>query len=74
MLIPIETLEIVKDKTISLDSPLIRAGVQQLKNKKMIKLENHESIIELPELLLEIWNIAQEADKRNGNKNAEEKQ
>jgi hypothetical protein len=70
MLIPIETLKITNGKCLSLDSQFVKAGIQQLKNKKMVKIEDHESTIEFPELLLEILEIAQAEDGRNCNDNA----
>jgi len=72
MLIPITDLEFIQGNKLSLNSPIVKAGLRQLQKKKMVKVEEYENVIELDELLLTIWEIAQEEDKRNGNKNAEE--
>jgi len=68
-LISITELEFVNGKKLNWNSLLLRAGVQQMKNKGMMKIEGHEKIIDLAELIIEISNVAKLEDSRNGNNN-----
>jgi len=72
-LISITELEFVNGKKLNWNSLLLRAGVQQMKNKGMMKIEGHEKIIDLAELIIEISNVAKLEDSRNGNVNAKGK-
>jgi hypothetical protein len=72
-IISINDLEFVKGKKLDLNSTYLRAGLQQLKKKNLVCYEENERVIELDELLIEIWEIARTNDNRACNTNAKGK-
>jgi hypothetical protein len=69
-LISIWDLEFSKGKKISKHSPLVLEAMRRLKQKRKFTIEEHEEVIELPELLLKIHELANEIDNKRGNINA----
>jgi len=73
MLMPIQDLEFIEGKKLCVKSELVSTGIAQLRKKRLVSSEEFENVIELPELLLEIYLVAQSKDKRHGNINSQGK-
>lgn len=62
--------EIVPNKKLSKESPYVLEAIHRIQNRNRFKIENHEKVIELPDLILECLNISIDYDKKRGNCNA----
>lgn len=65
----IEELEFIQGKKINTNSTLFKAGILSLKKKGLIREENFEKVVSLPELILELHELSKMLDKRNMNNN-----
>lgn len=63
-------LEFTKGKKVSKKSPLVLEAIRRLKKERKFKEEDYEDVIELPELILKMYDLANEIDNKRGNNNA----
>jgi hypothetical protein len=69
MLIPVSELEFREGKKINSNGLFIKAGIKQLIKKDLVKDEGNERVIELPELILEMYGLICLHYKTRGNNN-----
>jgi hypothetical protein len=68
-LINVSQYESTKGNKWNIQGTLLRAGIDNLKNKGLYVEEGHEKIIDIFELMLELNKIVKSKDKRCRNKN-----
>jgi hypothetical protein len=68
-LIALKDFQLTKNNPISLKGTLVRAGINRLKTKGLVNYENNERVIEIEDLILEMYEIARLSDARCGSNN-----
>jgi hypothetical protein len=69
-IVSIWDFEFVKGKKINKKSPLVIEAIRRLKKERKFTTEEYEDVIELPELILKMHDLANEIDNKRGNNNA----
>jgi hypothetical protein len=68
-LLKITEFQFTKGNNFSINNGFVRAGLRSLDKKGMIRGEENERVVEIDELLLEMWKLRIEADEYCGNNN-----